>query len=683
MRLVVAVLVACCLAAAEDTPPGVLQLANIDAIIGFPEEFEASAFAVDSKGAVYIAGTLESVPADATAQFTKGELHEPNILVIKVDRALERVLYKVVIGGSGRELLYAMAVSENGEVYLAGITRSKDFPSTANLDQPPSTPDDQQAFVVKLSAAGDRIVYSALLGGGVHPTAIAMDADGSAVIAGNADASSFPTTPGVQNPFPPPRGTSAFLAKLKATGDGIVFAGAYDIPDITALSVLRDGNIVFAGTAFLAIVTPGASAEIASTRIHVSSPTLALDDAGNIYVAGRHWLESHLVVQKFSPDAKRLLLEQSVAGEANLQGRSPLAIGGGGRMHLFHRQAPNLPTRNSVETCMGTRPPPAGYAGSVRSDTPPEGVHTVLDPDGRTVLATFTADAEGAAIAGADGNILALQRHLVWTQGVPVGTPSYRVARLDPGFIGEERQYIGCTGHGGTFVPMPLSPGALMILFGGRMGPHAGVPFQAANSRVPFETGGTTVTVDGQPAPVVYAQDRQVNFLTTWAVRTDGELVPVCVRYHGEESCVTMPTAPVAPGFVRHGNASLVWNEDGTINSPENRARTGSVVSFVFTGAGRLAREAVDGAYNGAGFVPLEAEVSASFIQLVPCRFCGLTTVPAEVLEVGSAPNELLGVSRIKVRIPPGINVSFSMRLSLPGSPGVSYEAGGGLWVEQ
>lgn len=683
MRLVAAVLAACCLAAAEAAPPGVIQLANIDSIVGFPEEFEARAFATDSRGAVYIAGTLESVPAGATAEFTTGEFHEANILVVKMDDALARVLYKVVIGGSGTEILYAMAVTEAGEVYLSGITRSKDFPATAKLDQPPSTADDQQAFVVKLNAAGEQIVYSALLGGGVKPTAIAVDAGGAALIAGNAEASSMPTTPGVQNPFPPPHGTGAFLAKLNAAGDQIAFAAAYNIPEITALSVLADGNLLFASSAFLKIVTRGASNEITSTPINVDEPTLSRDDAGNIYVAGRQRFQPQLLVQKYSPDGKRLLLERSIPGELNLQGRTPLAIGIGGRMHLFHQQATNLPTLNTVEPCMANLPPPAGYAGSVRSGTPAEGVHTVLGPDGATLWATFTADVEGAAMAGGSAEILALQRRLVWTQGVPLGKPSFRVVRIDPGFIGEERQYIGCTGHGATFTPMPLSPGALMLLFGGRLGPDAGVLFEAADGRVPYETGGTTVTVDGEPAPVVYAQDRQVNFLTPWTVRTGGELVPVCIRYGGEESCVLMATAPAAPGFVRHGDASLVWHEDGALNSPDNRAAPGSVVSFVFTGAGKLAGAVEDGAFNGADFVPLEAQVSASFIQIAPCRFCGLTIIPVEVLEVGSAPYELLGVSRVKVRIPPGFNAGFSIALSLPGQPGASYTAYGGLWVVQ
>ncbi|MBN2564866.1 MAG: hypothetical protein JXB46_04065, partial [Candidatus Eisenbacteria bacterium] len=217
MRLVLAVLAGCCLAAAEELPAGVDQLVNIDAIVGFPEEFEAEAIAVDPQGAVYIAGTLESVPDGVTALFTTGEFGKANVLVVKMDAELEHVLYKVIIGGSDREILYAMAVSETGEVFLCGVTESRDFPETANFEQPPSSPNDQRAFVLKLNAAGDRLAYSALLDAGVGPHAIAVDADGAALIAGRASGLSLPTTPGVQYPFPPPDHFRSFLAKLNAT----------------------------------------------------------------------------------------------------------------------------------------------------------------------------------------------------------------------------------------------------------------------------------------------------------------------------------------------------------------------------------------------------------------------------------------------------------------------------------
>ena len=85
--------------------------------------------------------------------------------------------------------------------------------------------------------------------------------------------------------------------------------------------------------------------------------------------------------------------------------------------------------------------------------------------------------------------------------------------------------------------------------------------------------------MDGEPAPVVYTADGQINFLTPWRVRTDGAMVPICVHREGEQACLEAATAPLAPGVVLNGLQSLAWNEDGTINAIENPARLGSILT--------------------------------------------------------------------------------------------------------
>jgi uncharacterized protein (TIGR03437 family) len=37
---------------------------------------------------------------------------------------------------------------------------------------------------------------------------------------------------------------------------------------------------------------------------------------------------------------------------------------------------------------------------------------------------------------------------------------------------------------------------------------------------VPADLAETSITVDGRPAPMLYAQDSQVNFIVPWSTRT-------------------------------------------------------------------------------------------------------------------------------------------------------------------
>jgi hypothetical protein len=62
------------------------------------------------------------------------------------------------------------------------------------------------------------------------------------------------------------------------------------------------------------------------------------------------------------------------------------------------------------------------------------------------------------------------------------------------------------SGNGG------IAAAELVTLTGFGIGPDAGVSYQPdAQGNVPAETGGVQVMFDGAPAPVLYAQSRQIN----------------------------------------------------------------------------------------------------------------------------------------------------------------------------
>ena len=223
-------------------------------------------------------------------------------------------------------------------------------------------------------------------------------------------------------------------------------------------------------------------------------------------------------------------------------------------------------------------------------------------------------------------------------------------------------------------------------MFGAGIGPAEGASFALVDSRVPFETGGTTVSVDGEAAPVLYAQDGQVNFIVPWHVRT-GVVVNVCMTAGGQLSCVQAETGSLAPALFTHGlyEAAAV-NQDGTINSEDHPAPRGSVVAVYLTGAGLLDGPLVDGAVAGLPLQHVLAPVMAQFLpDHLPCMFLcppPPQPYPAEVLYAGSAPGLAMGVVQVNLRIPQEVPAgarSFTVSFVPPGQPFAF--TGGSLWV--
>jgi hypothetical protein len=140
----------------------------------------------------------------------------------RYDRRLPLVIdpvltYSTYLGGGGGDAAMGVAVDSGGNIYLAGETASLDFPHQ-NGAQPASGGGSLDAFVVKLNAAGDQLVYATYLGGSNYEYAkdVAVDASGNAYVTGSTTSPNFPTLHALQSTL---RGISdGFVTKLDATG---------------------------------------------------------------------------------------------------------------------------------------------------------------------------------------------------------------------------------------------------------------------------------------------------------------------------------------------------------------------------------------------------------------------------------------------------------------------------------
>ena len=123
-----------------------------------------------------------------------------------------------------RRRVYGIAVDSAGNAYVAGDTRSTNFP-TANAVKATFGGGLSEAFVTKLNAAGNALVYSTYLGGDSFDsaTSIAVDSSGNAYVTGRTTSTNFPTVNPIQATFAG-GGSDAFMTKINAAGSALVYS---------------------------------------------------------------------------------------------------------------------------------------------------------------------------------------------------------------------------------------------------------------------------------------------------------------------------------------------------------------------------------------------------------------------------------------------------------------------------
>src|SRR5204862_362972 len=137
------------------------------------------------------------------------------------------LVYAGYIGGSGGDQGNAIAVDSAGNAYVTGYTDYTEatFPVTGGPDL--TSNGDFDASVAKVKADGTALVYAGDIGGSGFDqgTGIAVDSAGNAYVTGVTDSteSSFPVTGGPD--LTPIRYSDAFVAKVKADGTALVYAG--------------------------------------------------------------------------------------------------------------------------------------------------------------------------------------------------------------------------------------------------------------------------------------------------------------------------------------------------------------------------------------------------------------------------------------------------------------------------
>jgi uncharacterized protein (TIGR03437 family) len=221
---------------------------------------------------------------------------------------------------------------------------------------------------------------------------------------------------------------------------------------------------------------------------------------------------------------------------------------------------------------------------------------------------------------------------------------NYRVRKLTPAQIVPEGVANGATLRTGA-----VAPGEIVTIFGAGFGPAAGAGLALDSSgRVATQLGGTKVLFDGIAAPILFANNSQVNLVVPYEVAGHASTQVQAIIQGKPSNTIAVPVTDSSPGVF------AIANSDLSVNSASNPAAAGSTLVLYGTGEGVTIPASLDGAVNSSVFpapqLPVSVQVGGQAAQLA---------------YAGAGPGFVAGVLQVNVQIPKGLTGSLPLQLKI------------------
>ncbi len=363
-------------------------------LIGGSDEDECYSVAVDVVGCAYACGWTFS-PDFPLQNSYQSELKFYDGVFFKLSASGDSLIYSSYMGGSGGDILVDIAVDESGEVYLIGQTGSADIPMLNAYQPTISSSNIGDAFVMKLNATGNELLYSTYFGGSDWEGGglIAVDAQEQIVIAGVTESADVPT----KNPIQAyTRAFDSYVAKFGENGDTLIystFIGGFNGDDQTfGLAVDSLGCAYIGGTtssadfpvknpfqpkylgedAFVTKISANGDSLIYSTPLGGTGG----DQGFDIALVGERavltgWTQStnfpvkepyqatgpaKVFVTEMSPAGNSLEFSTRIGGTGNYSWEQAYAVAADQNGHIYvtgHTASPDFPTFNPIQEYAG------------------------------------------------------------------------------------------------------------------------------------------------------------------------------------------------------------------------------------------------------------------------------------------------------------------------------------------
>ena len=165
---------------------------------------------------------------------------------------IDPLIQSTYLGGSGEEIVKALALAANGDVLVGGYTSSTDLPSTAGGAQSAYGGGDYDGFVARLSGNLRTLLQSSYLGGSGWDqiNALALAANGDVLVGGMTQSTDLPGTAGGAQPIYGGSTWDGFVVRL--TGDlrtriQSTYLGGRGGEEVNALTLATNGDVLVGG----------------------------------------------------------------------------------------------------------------------------------------------------------------------------------------------------------------------------------------------------------------------------------------------------------------------------------------------------------------------------------------------------------------------------------------------------
>lgn len=207
---------------------------------------------------------------------------------------------------------------------------------------------------------------------------------------------------------------------------------------------------------------------------------------------------------------------------------------------------------------------------------------------------------------------------LVATNPQLIFTGAGRAAFVNPG---------QAVDNAASYIPGETPAGSVFSIFGSDLATKVGQP-----TVVPLPTTvlSTTVTVNGELAPLFYVDPNQINAQMPEDIKPGVATVVVKNGASTSNAVAVMVPATGTPGIIVYGNnRAVVINQDGSVNTTTTPAKVGDVLVAYFTGGGPVNASGplTTGAGSPKGLSPVSGPftVTVGGVAATTINYLGLT----------------------------------------------------------
>jgi Beta-propeller repeat len=190
------------LAAYDESKPLVIDpVLAYSSYVGASSSDTAFGVAVDAEGFAYITGNLFGAFTMTPGAYDTTNAGQ-DVYVAKINPAGGSFVYATYISATGgNNVGNDIAIDAQGNAYVTGKAAGAFFPATSGAYDP--TQNSLDAFVLKLNAQGNSLLYATYLGGtgADEGYGIAVDSSGDIYVSGSTSSNNFPVTNALQTAF--------------------------------------------------------------------------------------------------------------------------------------------------------------------------------------------------------------------------------------------------------------------------------------------------------------------------------------------------------------------------------------------------------------------------------------------------------------------------------------------------